>query len=141
MLKTARPDYRARHPQYNFLFNSYYNAVGERHCRPRRGLLLRPTVEETFAYRADIDGHMMELLQHDGVEQRESLASLIVLGLHHEQQHQELMLTDLKHVFASNPLRPAYLNVLKEELPEERQSRFWAFATGVVGCAALLLML
>jgi ergothioneine biosynthesis protein EgtB len=108
VLKNARPDYQARHPQYNFLFNSYYNAVGERHCRPQRGLLSRPTVEETFAYRADIDDHMLGLLNEIDEEQLKVLSPLIVLGFHHEQQHQELMLTDLKHMFASNPLHPVY---------------------------------
>jgi ergothioneine biosynthesis protein EgtB len=108
VLKTALPDYQSRHPQYNFLFNSYYNAVGERHSRPQRGLLSRPTVEETYAYRAAIDGHLLDWLHHAGQKQIRELAPLITLGLHHEQQHQELMLTDLKHLFASNPLRPVY---------------------------------
>ena len=107
LLKPALPAYEAKYPQYNYLFNSYYNAVGERHCRPKRGLLSRPTVEETYQYRAEIDGQMRELIESDNAD-LETLEPLVTLGLHHEQQHQELLVTDLKHAFASNPLRPVY---------------------------------
>jgi ergothioneine biosynthesis protein EgtB len=103
----ARPDHRPIDERYNFLFNSYYNAVGERIPRPRRGLLSRPTVSEVYRYRAEVDGRMFELL--DGPERAlRPLAKIVELGLHHEQQHQELILTDIKHAFGSNPLRPSY---------------------------------
>jgi ergothioneine biosynthesis protein EgtB len=108
LLKAELPGYHSLHPQYNFLFNSYYNAVGERHCRPKRGLLSRPTVEETYAYRAYVDRHMEALLLGLSEERVRTLEPVLTLGLHHEQQHQELILTDLKHALASNPLKPIY---------------------------------
>ncbi len=102
------PDYRPLNPQYAFLFNSYYNAAGKMHARPQRGLISRPTVAETYAYRNHVDEMMEKLLEAADEKQLEDLAPLIILGLNHEQQHQELMLTDIKHVFWMNPLRPAY---------------------------------
>ncbi len=94
--------------RYPFLFNSYYVQAGERHCRAQRGYLSRPTVAEVFAYRAHVDRAMEAFLDEvDGLEHPD-LADLIEVGLNHEQQHQELMLTDLKHVFSVNPLRPVY---------------------------------
>jgi ergothioneine biosynthesis protein EgtB len=110
VLAPTVPDYASLNPRYTYLFNSYYEAVGPRHCRPRRGLVSRPTVEETYHYRAYVDEHMLRLLQRVDDGQLERLAPVITLGLHHEQQHQELLLTDLKHVFWSNPLRPAYVD-------------------------------
>ncbi|MBW3624252.1 MAG: ergothioneine biosynthesis protein EgtB [Armatimonadetes bacterium] len=109
LLAPGLPGYRSPHPQYGFLFNSYYNAVGDRHCRAQRGLLSRPTVRETYDYRRHIDEMMMHLLRCSEDAQLASLEPLVTLGLHHEQQHQELILTDLKHVFSVNPLRPAYI--------------------------------
>jgi len=108
LLKPSLPGYRELHPQYHFLFNSYYNSVGQRHCRPKRGLVSRPTVEETYHYRAWVDRHMLELLHGLDADRLRELEPVILLGLHHEQQHQELMLTDIKHVFTENPLRPVY---------------------------------
>lgn len=99
------PGYRSPDPRYRYLFNSYYETVGARHPRPRRGMLTRPTLDEVRAYRAHVDAAMQRLLA-DGVT--DDLARLITLGLHHEQQHQELLLTDLLHLFAQNPLCPAY---------------------------------
>jgi hypothetical protein len=84
---------------YGFLFNSYYNAIGERHPRPERGMLSRPSLEEVLAYRKQVD---------DAIARLGGDARLIELGLQHEQQHQELMLTDLKHLLSRNPLKPAY---------------------------------
>ncbi|HEU4994426.1 MAG TPA: ergothioneine biosynthesis protein EgtB [Gemmatimonadaceae bacterium] len=97
------PFYKPLDPKYAFLFNSYYVQAGERHCRAQRGLVTRPTVQEVFAYRRYVDDHMLSLL--DRLEHTD----VVTLGLHHEQQHQELMLTDIKHVFWMNPMRPAYL--------------------------------
>ena len=98
--------YRLHDPAFRVLFNSYYNAVGDQHPRPQRGLLSRPALEAVRAYRARIDGHMAELLADAG--RAAPLAALIELGLNHEQQHQELMLTDVKHLLWCNPLKPAY---------------------------------
>ncbi|HJU84593.1 MAG TPA: ergothioneine biosynthesis protein EgtB [Holophagaceae bacterium] len=95
------PGYRPFHPDFAFLFNSYYEALGPRHARPRRGLLTRPSLEEIRAYRAHVDAALQ-----DSVERLD--AGLLELGLNHEQQHQELILTDLKHLLAQNPLRPSY---------------------------------
>jgi len=91
---------------YAYIFNSYYETVGARHPRPERGLLSRPGVEEIAAYRAWVDHEMQPLLREPT---QPGLADLITLGLHHEQQHQELLLMDIKHVLSKNPLHPAYL--------------------------------
>ncbi len=100
--------YQCFHPQFEYLFNSYYEAVGAQFPRPQRGLLSRPTVEEVYRYRAHIDAAMAELIHSADEEQWKEIARRVTLGLHHEQQHQELFLTDLKHIFSVNPLRPAY---------------------------------
>jgi ergothioneine biosynthesis protein EgtB len=99
--------YRPIDEKYAFLFNSYYVHAGERHCRAQRGYISRPTVAEVFEYRRHVDEAMRVLLADADDEAMEVLSPLVTLGLHHEQQHQELMLTDLKHVFSVNPLRPA----------------------------------
>jgi len=91
---------------FRVLFNSYYVGVGERHPRPERGLLSRPSLEEVRAYRASVDERMQAMLRGEHWRER---AALIELGLNHEQQHQELILTDVKHLFSRNPLLPAYL--------------------------------
>ncbi len=108
LLKPALPGYQSLHPQYAYLFNSYYNSLGERHCRPKRGLISRPTVEETYAYRRYVDEHMLALLEKSDEQHLRALAPMFILGLNHEQQHQELLLTDIKHVLSCNPLAPVY---------------------------------
>ena len=108
LLTAAKADYRSPHPQYAYLFNSYYNSIGTRHCRPKRGLISRPTVKETYQYRAYVDEQVLALLAKIDAGQLTALTPIITLGLHHEQQHQELMITDIKHVFSCNPLYPTY---------------------------------
>ena len=108
ILKKFLPDYDSRHPQYGFLFNSYYNAVGPFYSRPHRGLISRPTVKEVFHYRSEIDLLISELVESADEELLAKLKPILILGLHHEQQHQELILTDIKSVFWQNPLRPAF---------------------------------
>jgi ergothioneine biosynthesis protein EgtB len=108
-----RPGYRPFDPGFAYLFNSYYEALGPRHPRPRRGHLSRPSLEEVHAYRAHVDAAMLDAATD------QTLDALITLGLHHEQQHQELILTDIKHAFFSNPLLPAYRGVAAEPLPAE----------------------
>lgn len=108
VLTPSIPGYQPFHPSYGYLFNSYYNAVGDRHERPKRGLLSRPTVEEVFRYRAQVDRCMLDLLDGGTAAEDDPVDSIIELGLHHEQQHQELIVTDIKHVLSCNPLRPAY---------------------------------
>jgi len=100
-------------PHYRFLFNSYYNAVGERHARPMRGVLTRPTLRDVMAYRRAVDESVAVLYEAVGDEDRDEMLRTLEIGLHHEQQHQELILTDLKHLFAQNVLAPAY----RAELP------------------------
>ncbi len=108
VLGAAIPEYRSPNPQFAYLFNSYYVQAGPRYLRPRRGLLTRPTVEEAFRYRAHVDRAMEELIVEAGDDLFARLAPVIELGLNHEQQHQELILTDIKHVFAQNPLFPVF---------------------------------
>jgi ergothioneine biosynthesis protein EgtB len=98
--------YRAFDPSWQGLFNSYYHSVGPMHARPRRGLLTRPPLAQVGAYRDQVDQRVLALLHQRGDDAE--LAFLIELGLNHEQQHQELLLTDIKHAFWSNPLLPEY---------------------------------
>jgi ergothioneine biosynthesis protein EgtB len=105
VLLPHHPGYAAFDPTFAFLFNSYYEAAGPRHARPRRGMLTRPSCAEVAAYRAHVDAAMAALL--DGGVPGE-VAALVTLGLQHEEQHQELLLTDILHALAQNPLRPAY---------------------------------
>lgn len=105
MVLAARGFYRPFDPRYGFLFNSYYESLGPRHPRPRRGLLSRPSLEEVLSYRAHVDRAMADLFAARPSAKDEAL---IELGLHHEQQHQELILTDIKHALFSNPLLPVY---------------------------------
>ena len=99
--------YQPTDPSYRYLFNSYYESVGERHPRPERGLITRPSAAEVAGYRRHVDAAMARLIT-DVVSARPELEDLIVLGIHHEQQHQELLLMDIKHVFSSTVVKPAY---------------------------------
>jgi ergothioneine biosynthesis protein EgtB len=102
------PDYRVFDPAFAYLFNSYYEAVGPRHPRPERGLLSRPTVDIIGAYRDHVGAAMARFAARAAEPAWQEAAPLVELGLHHEQQHQELILMDIKHVFSINPLLPAY---------------------------------
>jgi ergothioneine biosynthesis protein EgtB len=102
------PRYRPEVPQYAYLFNSYYNAAGDMHRRDLRGLISRPTVEETHRYRSSIDSHIDNLLSGADEKLLAEIEPIITLGINHEQQHQELLLTDIKHVLAQNPLYPVF---------------------------------
>ncbi len=108
VLKPGLAGYRGSDPHYAYLFNSYYNAVGPMHCRAQRGMISRPTVQEVHEYRRQTDEAMEGLIARASAEEWRQVEPIVELGLHHEQQHQELLLTDLKHMFAQNPLRPAY---------------------------------
>ena len=106
ILEKHAPAYRPFDERFAYLFNSYYFTVGQMHARPRRGLLTRPSLAEVVRYRAHVDEAMHRLLEERGAEPE--LAFLVTLGINHEQQHQELLLTDVKHLLAQNPLAPAY---------------------------------
>ncbi|MBK9155967.1 MAG: ergothioneine biosynthesis protein EgtB [Chloracidobacterium sp.] len=134
ILKKFLPDYKVFDPSFGFLFNSYYNTVGDRTARDKRSLS-RPTVKRVFEYRKHVDVAMSQLLSvppavASGLTQpvdTPALSELVVLGLNHEQQHQELFLSDLKYTFSVNPLFPAYR---EGYAPEERSDR-GAIATGL----------
>jgi ergothioneine biosynthesis protein EgtB len=108
LLKAHDADYREFDARFGFLFNSYYVAAGPRHARPERGLITRPTVEEVAAYRAHVDAAVARLLQGADAAMLKKIVPIVEIGLHHEQQHQELMLTDVLHAFAQNPTDPVY---------------------------------
>jgi ergothioneine biosynthesis protein EgtB len=128
LLKSHLPGYAAFDPNFDFLFNSYYQSVGPMHDRPARGLLSRPTVAEVCRYRAHVDEHMHALLSRT---QPPSVQAIVTLGLNHEQQHQELMLTDLKQVFSVNPLKPAYRSAVHRRSQDPGALRFQSFAGGI----------
>jgi len=108
ILKKFVSGYHADVPEYAYLFNSYYNAAGDMHRRDLRGLISRPTVREAQRYRSSIDAHMDNLLSDADENLIDEIEPILILGIHHEQQHQELLITDIKHVFAQNPLYPVF---------------------------------
>lgn len=112
---------------FRVLFNSYYNAVGDKHPRPKRGLLTRPSLELVQAYRTDVDRRMQRLL----VEADVQVLALVELGLHHEQQHQELLLTDILHLFSCNPLLPAYGEAAPPRRPASPALQWLVFGEGL----------
>ncbi|MDH3531715.1 MAG: DinB family protein, partial [Gammaproteobacteria bacterium] len=128
VLEEFSPGYRRYDENFDFLFNSYYYSVGQMHARPRRGLLSRPTLAEVVAYRSHVDEAMQSLLESGNDRQ---VCERVVLGLNHEQQHQELMLTDIKHVFSCNPLRPAVRSDLQP--PAAVPAPAYAYMRGASG--------
>jgi ergothioneine biosynthesis protein EgtB len=121
--------YRRFDEQYHYLFNSYYYTVGTMHARPQRGLLSRPSVADVFTFRQHVDEHMHALLEERGDDP--DIAQRVVLGLNHEQQHQELLLTDIKHVFSCNPTMPAVNPALSG--PPRRTATALRFENGASG--------
>ena len=117
------------HPAFRALFNSYYEGVGERHPRAQRGLLTRPGLADIHAYRADVDARMLVLLQADHCDA--DCLALLTLGMQHEQQHQELILTDLKHLLSCNPLKPAYLPGGLKAMQAYSESAWHCFDAGI----------
>ena len=119
VLRDHVPGYALFDTRYPYLFNSYYEAEGPRHARPHRGLLTRPSLEDVCVWRAHVDAAVQNAL----LDLPASALALIELGIHHEQQHQELLLTDIKHLFAQNPLKGA-----KSRMYHLRKSvLFWSF--------------
>lgn len=127
LLKPHAPRYRVFDPAYEYLFNSYYEAVGPRHPRPQRGLITRPGVEEVLAYRHHVTAAMLDFLSSD-----HGAHDLVELGLHHEQQHQELILMDIKHALSMNPLRPAYRAARTGNVPALQAINWREFEGGLV---------
>ncbi|RYJ41442.1 ergothioneine biosynthesis protein EgtB [Flavobacterium beibuense] len=127
LLKKHLPDYKVYNEDFCFLFNSYYNTVGNRTFRAERGHITRPTVSEVYDYRNYIDMHMQLLLQLKDPQVHE----LVELGLNHEQQHQELLLTDIKYILGCNPLFPVYNENLEWENQENSQSGYISFPEGI----------
>ena len=119
ILKKYAPNYHEFDPHFGFLFNSYYNTIGERTVRAQRGNITRPGVKRVFEYRAYVDRHMTDLLGDNPVPE---VIELAIIGINHEQQHQELFLTDLKYAFGHNPVFPVYdtgFNLLKDHNTDE----------------------
>ena len=132
VLARALTGYEPFHPDFGYLFNSYYNAVGVQFPRPQRGLLSRPSQREILDYRAYVDNHMMGLLaEFPTQESKPGVEGVIELGLHHEQQHQELILTDIKHVLSHNPLFPAYCQVSASDQTSTTPLRWSSYDGGV----------
>ncbi|HEX3429670.1 MAG TPA: ergothioneine biosynthesis protein EgtB [Rhizomicrobium sp.] len=130
VLSKHLPHYRPYNSGYNFLFNSYYEAVGERHARDRRGLLTRPSAREIGEYRRYVDRGICDLL--GAGDPAEAFSALVELGLQHEQQHQELLLTDVLHAFAQNPLFPAYAPFRTGNAQAAPSSALMSFDGGIV---------
>jgi len=130
LLKPFVSDYKVYDDAYEVLFNSYYNGVGEQHPRSKRGLLSRPTLVDILDYRRYVDEHMRRLLEGDLDQDR---LFRVVLGLHHEQQHQELLYTDIKYNFGNNPLLPPYSEIHGRDRPagEGRSLDFVAYEGGI----------
>ncbi len=123
--------YEPLDPSYAYLFNSYYNSLGAQYSRPDRGLITRPTVSDVRRYRRYVDVHVDRLLETAAEEKLAAVGPLVEVGLHHEQQHQELMLTDLKHLLAQNPLSPVYRARHEADAPAPPQVRWHAFEGGL----------
>ncbi len=130
ILERFEADFQPHHPAFRVLFNSYYNGVGDRHARAQRGLLTRPSLTHVLDYRADIDTRIARLLALDTVPGE--LLGLIELGCQHEQQHQELLLTDVKHLLSMNPLMPAYANTELAPCESVAPIDWLTFGAGIV---------
>ncbi|HVC54679.1 MAG TPA: ergothioneine biosynthesis protein EgtB [Stellaceae bacterium] len=132
ILRPLDPRYRVFDPAFAYLFNSYYEAAGPRHPRPERGLLSRPSVEAVGAYRDHVTAAMLRLIEGAGAATWREAAPLVELGLHHEQQHQELIVMDIKHVFSVNPLLPAYQAPRPHAVAAAPRRQWIGFAGGLV---------
>jgi ergothioneine biosynthesis protein EgtB len=136
VVKVWMQRYRSEVPQYAYLFNSYYNAAGDMHRRDLRGLISRPTVSETYRFRESIDQCVIKLLEQADESLLSEIEPVLTLGIHHEQQHQELLVTDIKHVFSQNPLYPVFQpNATASETSRPAPQHFVEFdeATVLIG--------
>jgi ergothioneine biosynthesis protein EgtB len=125
------PGYRVFDRQFAYLFNSYYVAAGPRHARPQRGLLTRPSIAEVANYRSHVDAAVVQLLTEADERKLAELLRILEIGLHHEQQHQELLLTDILHAFSFNPVAPAYDETWMPPVAKRSASGFAELPTGL----------
>src|SRR5258708_5290621 len=132
VLMPNQPDYEPYDRRFQYLFNSYYEVLGARHPRPQRGLLTRPTLGEVFKYRRHVDDAMGGLFERASQAQCLVFEDIAELGLHHEQQHQELILTDIKHLLSSNPLLPRYMPASPVPVKSAPPLGWVDFAGGIV---------
>ncbi len=130
VLEKYEDNFQPYHPAFRVLFNSYYNGVGEKHPRPQRGMLTRPPLSLVREYRADIDKRIAKVIEHNGHEP--GFRALVELGINHEQQHQELILTDLKHLLSLNPLAPVYRALAAQPAPSAPPPSWVGFERGMV---------
>jgi ergothioneine biosynthesis protein EgtB len=128
LLDAHLPHYKRYHKNYAFVFNSYYESIGKRVVRTDRGNLSRPSVQEVYDYRSYVTSHMQELIENHLTEE---LIPVLEIGIHHEKQHQELLLTDIKYILGNNPLQPEYGSVFNEELLENTSVGFTEIKEGV----------
>jgi ergothioneine biosynthesis protein EgtB len=131
VLSRAR-DHRPFREELKVLFNSYYNTVGAQHPRPRRGMLTRPPLEEVYDYRHSVDARMRRILERADEAELDAVGEIVILGLHHEQQHQELMMTDILHLFSGSPLAPAYSSDAAPKAEPSRPIVWHEFPEGIV---------
>lgn len=131
VLEKAIEGYESMHPQYAYIFNSYYLQTGEPHARAKRGYLSRPTVEEVMEYREYVNREVIEFLNNASEEELAEFGPVIEIGNNHEQQHQELMITDFKYMFGQNPLYPVYREQEHPESKEPGQLKWVSFDEGI----------
>lgn len=131
LLEKELENYDPIHPQYGYLFNSYYLQTGVPHCRARRGNISRPTVKQVFEYRDSINEHVKVLIRNATDGQFQKWGPIVEIGIHHEQQHQELLMTDLKYMFSQNPLDIAYKIVERPHVKSVPDLSWTSFKEGV----------
>jgi ergothioneine biosynthesis protein EgtB len=131
LLEPHAAKYNRFDERFGYLFNSYYVAVGPRHARPQRGLVTRPGLDEIAAYRAHADAAIAQLLETGAEDALHEITAVLEMGLHHEQQHQELILTDILHAFAQNPTHPAYDENWQISASQPKSASFADVASGI----------
>jgi ergothioneine biosynthesis protein EgtB len=136
VLSRYAPGYTAFDERYGYLFNSYYNKLGNRHPRPQRGMLSRPSWDEVQRYRDHVNAACLRLIRQIPDNKLTELTNVIILGLNHEQQHQELIVTDIKHVLWSNPLMPAYHTLQNQPIPTTAPQKWFEHQGGLVQIGA-----
>lgn len=128
ILKVYQPDYKVFNADFSFVFNSYYETVGKRVVRADRGNMSRPSVQEVYDYRKYVTSALTELLSE---VQNTTLHEVLEIGIHHEKQHQELLLTDIKYILGNNPLLPKYSDTFQEHIPEKHAHEWISITEGI----------